>query len=287
MAIETSGPDGKPFVQQVELTPAGMLLAYGVTPETLHTGERVTLRAHPSRAGAGHIVLGLEITKSDGTVFPLHPLAVRDAAKIGGAGATGIAGTWLTESSGFVGLAGAAASWPLTDKARQIRLSADRKAMQQAMAECIPVGPPTLMAYPVVRTIAVDAASVLLDLDWMGARRVVQLDARAHPTEAEPTLLGHSLGRWEGGTLVVDTVGFAAHPEGMGFGTPSGRAKHVVERFALSAARTRLDYDVTVEDPEYFTAPVTYHTQWQYRPDLKPSGIPCDLETARRFLTGE
>jgi hypothetical protein len=37
-------------------------------------------------------------------------------------------------------------------------------------------------------------------------------------------------------------------------------------------------------DPEYLAAPVTHRSQWEYRPDLEPTGLECELDVARRFL---
>src|SRR5437660_525555 len=74
-------------------------------------------------------------------------------------------------------------------------------------------------------------ASNLVPLDVMSAERIVHLDQPKHPANVQPTLFGHSIGYWEGETLVVDTVGFAAHPEGYAFDRPSSATKHLVERF--------------------------------------------------------
>jgi hypothetical protein len=40
-----------------------------------------------------------------------------------------------------------------------------------------------------------------------------------------------------------------------------------------------------MEDPEYLAEPVIFGARWEYRPDLKPSGEPCDLGVARRYLS--
>jgi hypothetical protein len=40
-----------------------------------------------------------------------------------------------------------------------------------------------------------------------------------------------------------------------------------------------------LEDPDYLTAPASYSSEWDYRPDLMPSGIACDVDVARRFIT--
>ncbi len=108
-----------------------------------------------------------------------------------------------------------------------------------------------------------------------------------HPLDIEPSSLGHSVGRWHGTTLIADTVGFRAHAEGMGFSFPSSDAKHVVERFSLSGDGKSLDYEIDIEDSAYLTAPVTYRTQWDYRPGQVPANAACDPAAARRFLEQE
>jgi hypothetical protein len=140
------------------------------------------------------------------------------------------------------------------------------------------------MLYPHLIDIAVDERTAVLDLDWMGVRRVVHLDTAAHPMDLEPSPQGHSIGRWEGDALVIDTVGFAEHPEGIGFGLPSGLGKHLVERLALAADGRHLDYGIMAEDPEYLTEPIHAAASWEYSPDLDRSDAACDLEGARRYL---
>ena len=140
-----------------------------------------------------------------------------------------------------------------------------------------------LMVYPVATGVRIDSTTVVFDIDWIGSERIVHLGTE-HPQNLEPTLQGHSIGRWEGEVLVVDTVGFTAHAEGIGFAMPSSERKHLIERFALADDRRHLVYDVTIEDPVYLTEPVRYTAQWEYAPDLVPSGVECDLEIARRYL---
>ncbi|HLF09963.1 MAG TPA: hypothetical protein VJA26_02020, partial [Gammaproteobacteria bacterium] len=141
--------------------------------------------------------------------------------------------------------------------------------------------------YPVTSTIEVGADTVTFHVDWMSSERVVYLDGRGHPEGGERSLHGHSIGHWEGDTLVVDTAQFADHREGTTMGLPSGPGKHLVERFSLSEDRRHLRYEAVLEDPEYLAAPVVNSSEWDYRPDLQPTGLACDLEVARRFLTEE
>ena len=141
------------------------------------------------------------------------------------------------------------------------------------------------MPRPVI--VEVSDTAVTFRLDVMGAERVVHLDRTEHPARLEPSLHGHSIGHFEGDTLVVDTVGFAAHPDGYSFDLPSSASKHIVERFTLSDDRKHIEYEAVVEDPEYLAGPATHRAQWDYRPDQSPSNVPCDVESAGRFTLDE
>jgi hypothetical protein len=143
------------------------------------------------------------------------------------------------------------------------------------------------MLYPVASVVEVAKDVVRFHVDWMASERVVYLDGRGHPANGAPSLQGHSIGHWEGGTLVVDTVQFAEHKQGNSMNLPSGPRKHLVERFTLSEDRKHVRYATVLEDPDYLTAPVSYESEWDYRPDLTPSGLKCDLDVARRFLKEE
>jgi hypothetical protein len=285
MAIEIVGSDGRPVEQRIEAGPASNLVAVGMSADTVRIGDRVVVQARPNRAGPGRVVLGMLLTKSDGTALPLHVRAI-GATTAAAAEASTIAGTWVPQAAGFTRLATAASTWPLTDKGRAA-IADTREARIAARSECTPYGPPALMAVPSTTIVAVDDSKVTLQLDYMGVERVVHLDRPSHPADLQPTLLGHSIGRWEGDTLVVDTVGFTAHAEGYAFDLPSSAAKRIVERFTLNADRKHLDYEATVEDSEYLAEPVTHRSQWDYRPEQKPSGLPCDPESSRRFATNE
>ena len=285
MAIETEGADGARIEQEIEAGASSVLLPLGLTPDSVQIGDRVTVLASPNRRGAGRIVLGRVLTKADGTVLPLF-IGSQSVRAPSTARATSIEGTWFAPRPGFFGLNASRRSWQLTEKAQAALADFDGTA-DAAHASCIPVTTPTLMVYPVVTTIEVEDDAVVFNVDWMTSRRVVHLDGRGHPENGGRTLHGHSIGHWEGDTLVVDTALFAGHREGIAFGIPSGRGKHVVERFTLNADGRHLDYEVFLEDPEYLVEPVTYSSQWEYRPELEPTGLACDLDVAQRYLTEE
>ena len=282
--VEIIGPDGELTVQQIEAGPPSNLATLGMSADSINPGDRVVVRAKPNRAESGGVVLGWLLTKADGTEFPLHVRAV-GPTEPGTAEATSIAGTWVPQAVGFSGRARGPTSGPLPARARAA-VAETRAARVAARSECVPFGPPAIMSLPSTLIVEVGESAVTFTLDVMDVVRVVALD-RAPSADAEPTLLGHSVGRWEGDTLVVETTGFTAHPEGYAFDLPSSAEKRIVERFTLNADRKHLDYEATVEDPQYLAQTVSHRGQWDYRPEQKPSGLPCEPEVARRFATGE
>jgi hypothetical protein len=83
-----------------------------------------------------------------------------------------------------------------------------------------------------------------------GLTRTVHLNLTAHPAKIAPSRAGHSIGRWDGDTLVVDTIGFL--PGSIAGTLPHSSKLHVIERFTLNQATLELTRDIVVEDPEYF-----------------------------------
>lgn len=282
LTVRASGAERGEVDQQIEAGASSVLLPLGLTQGAVTIGERVIVRGNPSRKGAGGTVLGLELVKEDGSVLPLNIRSTARRVAPEHATATSIAGTWLPPRERFFAYTGARPNWPFTEEGR--KASAGYDTHNSAYKDCIPVTTPTLMLYPVVTVIENAGDVVKLRSDWMLSERSVYVDGRGHPVNGTPTLHGHSIGRWEGEALVVDTMQFASHSEGNNLGLPSSTRKHVVERFSLSDDRTRLVYEVTLEDPDYLIAPVTHRSEWDFRPDLAPTGMACDLDAARRFL---
>jgi hypothetical protein len=282
IALRIRHADGTAVEQQIEAGPSSTMQPLGLRADSVRVGEVVTVRANPLKEGvSGHIVLGRELIKADGTVLPLH-LGPETAHASPTAAASSLAGTWYQQ--GFFSFYLSANQWPVNDRARAAIGNYDFK--QTTQKDCIPFPPPMLMLYPVATMIEVARDIVKLHVDWMSSERVIYLDGRPHPAGGERTLLGHSVGHWEGDTLVVDTAQFADHKEGNVL-VPSGARKHLTERFSLGTDHRHLEYEFTLEDPDVFVAPLRFKAEWDYRPDLKPTRIACDPAVGRRFLTGE
>jgi hypothetical protein len=83
-----------------------------------------------------------------------------------------------------------------------------------------------------------------------GLTRTVHMDLAEHPAGVAPSRTGHSIGRWDGDTLVVDTVGF--EPGSLAGAVPHGTELRIVERFTLDPATLALRREYVATDPIHF-----------------------------------
>ncbi len=281
LTLEVKKADGSIAPMEIEAGAASVLNPLGFTKDSVKVGDAVTITGNPSRNNADRSVLGKDLYKSDGAYIPLN-IASRSVYAGKEAAATSIAGTWFSPRTEFNAFLGGARNWSVTEKGKAAMSVADPKATTQK--DCIPIGAPALMFYPVADTITVQPGRVVMKVDWLDSERIVYLDGRKHPPAAQTSLHGHSVGHWEGKTLVVETTNFSEHPMGLSASLPGSTQKKLTERFALSADGKNLVYSGVVEDPVYLAKPVEWSGQWVYRPNMPHSNEKCDLEVARKFL---
>ncbi len=99
---------------------------------------------------------------------------------------------------------------------------------------------------------------------WPGGGPGVYLN-RQHSENPKPSWFGESVGHYENGELVVDTVGFVEHQYSFvdNYRTPHTRDLHVVERWKIIDGGNTVEATVTVEDPGAFNAPWSGRARWQ------------------------
>jgi hypothetical protein len=286
--IETTDADGKPVRQQVEAQPISSLQTMGLTKEMLAPGSTLVLRANPSRRDPAGRLRGLDVTTSDGVIHPLVLTGRSSAPPVAERAADSLAGRWAVSPPALRAVAREMAAWPVTEAARAA-LEKVRGGAIESQAGCPRYPPPMLDDLPSVREVSIGEKEVRIRFDTGGveAVRTIHLDRSDHPADVEPSRLGHSIGRWSGETLVVDTVAFTPDLRGISaIGIPSGPSKRMTERFTLAADRLSLRRETTLEDPDYLSAAVSYVMVWDHRPDLDFSSAlqSCDPEIANRFL---
>ena len=127
---------------------------------------------------------------------------------------------------------------------------------------CLPsnVPTPTGAGSPFVVKVLHEPKLVVLLLEGPPGFRQIFLDGRGHPADPNPTWLGHSIGKWEGDTLVVDTVGYNDQSWLLN-GLPHTEMLHIVERFQRPDFG-HLNVHVTYEDPGTLMKSVVRSAVW-------------------------
>jgi hypothetical protein len=122
--------------------------------------------------------------------------------------------------------------------------------------------------------------------------RRIYTDGRKHPPDLDPTWLGHSVGHWEGDTLVVDTIGtngrsapingYVANAVHSKTDTaprlPVSEQLHLTERIRVVGGGEYLEDEITIDDPKTYKRPFTVKHYWQRRSDLEVFEYFCDDE---------
>jgi len=143
---------------------------------------------------------------------------------------------------------------------------------------CLPEGVPRVFAMPPPFEIVQAPGRIYMFFQSLQnpLPRYIYTDGRAHPEGYPITAMGHSIGRWDGDTLVVDTVSIDDVTWMDDKGTPHSDALHVVERIRRVAQDT-LEIEFRFEDPKAFTKPwiakkvYKLTPDWQYIP-----GFTCE-----------
>jgi hypothetical protein len=141
---------------------------------------------------------------------------------------------------------------PLGEKLFKARQA--NQGIEDPEARCLPTGVPRRDPYPSKILQMPDLVVILFEGNIHSYRQIF-LDGRGHPNDLDPTWYGHSIGKWEGDELVVDTIGFNGFTwlDLAGHGTSD--KLHVIERYSRPDLG-HLKLDITIEDPVMFTKPV-------------------------------
>jgi hypothetical protein len=177
---------------------------------------------------------------------------------------------------------------PLLPEAKQLmdsRMSAD-----DPEANCLPTGVPRIAPYPwrIVQTPAFKKATHLYFLfeGNIHSYRQIFMDGRKHPEDPDPTWYGHSIGRWEGDTLVIDTVGFNDKFWFDFRGHPHTEKLHTIERWTRTDLGTLVN-ETTIDDPGAYSKPFTVRFTARLRPNEELMEYICqENEQDTKHLVG-
>lgn len=268
----------------IETDPTPVMSRSGWTRDSFAPGEAVAVRLNPDRRSDRRHGILLSIDTPDGASLASWNTTSDDTHAGPAASAASLDGVWQGERSSLKNFVIQMGEQPLTASGAAAKLAFTPEL--SPTLECITWPTPFILSsYLYLSKLELGDAVITFRNEFYGTERAIFMDGRAHPPDIERTLQGHSIGWWEDGMLVVDTVGFADHrsPYGSGTGIPSGAAKHVVERYRLSADGSRAFIEILLEDPEFLAAPVTATFVWRYSPHFEMLTLDCDREVATRF----
>ena len=283
--FDVVGADGKVIAMKCETRGATVLRRSGWSPEIFVKGTSIKISGHPHRTDPTACTVE---TMTLGDKPTLERYQQLSDAKSGerakrpfrlANGKPNLAGDWAQEQQvlasppggrgGLVPISQAAAiragKVPMPDGPAgwfppPVKLTAAGQAAQEALRKRPTAENPRLSCQPT--SILFDwvfdgaigritqSANVIKMEYGVGLTRNIQMNMTAHPNNIKPSRAGHSIGRWDGDTLVVDTVGFL--PGSLAGNLPHSDKLHVVERFTLNPTTLELTRDIVAEDPLYF-----------------------------------
>jgi hypothetical protein len=269
---------------EVECSPPSILGRLGLSANSIHAGDVVTVTGKPARDPGTKALLPNLIKRGDAVLFErkgeLAQLAQVGAPPPIGVKSMGLEGVWATHLSLKLEKVLDGDNIALTAKGKSAYKHFDEKTMHPG-TQCVPSPAPFLMITPDLKRVTRGAGVILIDGEFDNAQRIIHMDMSNHEG-ATPSIQGHSIGHWEGGSLLIDTRLFAPDVMGNGYGVPSGASKHMIERLTPSADGTTLIYHFEVTDPEFLVHPLQGDIEWEYRPNSTYAPPKCDPENAKR-----
>jgi hypothetical protein len=138
--------------------------------------------------------------------------------------------------------------------AQKVLEAFNRRGIDDPTGECLPAGIPRSVMLGLFPQQFVQTPTQLVILyEYMSTFRVIPFGT-SHPDDLFPSYMGNSVAHWDGDTLVVDVIGFNDKTWLAGTGTFHSDALHIVERYTR-VSKDRIDYEVTMEDPNVLTKP--------------------------------
>ena len=215
-------------------------------------------------------------------------------------GGSTIPGSWEEANRGFgVGGSGRDASAPAlpssndrvgggppynAEAAKKVMESYKMRGIDDPTARCLPPGIPranTLGLFPIQIVQTPKTVALLFEQStWFHS---VPVDGRGHRKQ-DPTWFGDSVGRWEGDTLVIDSVNFNGYTRMDTVGHPHSDQLHLIQRFTRTD-RGHMRYEVIVDDPKTYTKTWKNTRTFILRPDWELIEYSCE-ENNRDFTEG-
>ena len=155
-----------------------------------------------------------------------------------------------------------------------LKVTLERLSKDDPEALCLPTGVPRQAPYP-WRILQTPTHMFFLFEGNIHSYRQIFMDGRPHPKDPDPTWYGHSVGRFDGDTLVIDTVGFNDRFWFDFAGHPHTEKLHTIERYRRPEFG-KLLYEVIIDDPGAYTRPFTLYGEHTYESDTELMEYICN-----------
>jgi len=158
--------------------------------------------------------------------------------------------------------------------AKKVLEAYNRRGIDDPTSRCLPAGIPrtvTLGLFP--QQFVQTPTQIIMLYEYMNVFRVIPFTSK-HPDDIIPSYLGNGIARWEGDTLVVDSIGYNDQTWLAGTGTFHTDALHTVERFTR-VDKDRINYEITMEDPNVLTKPWTLQSSLMLREGTRLEEYTC------------
>jgi hypothetical protein len=286
--LDVVGPDGKLIAMRCEMRAATLLRRSGWSQEMFVVGAQATVfgfghRDDPAACYLEDITIGDAPKRNRNDQFE-HTTSIdlSTRPKRLPSGEPNITGDWAQEQYVIAvppsgggnlvpkSLIAAVESGQLAMKdvspsgwgPRPVTYTARGKAEADAFQTWSPADNPRLRCRPTsiifdwvfdgaINRITQEKDRIVINYGLYSFERIVHMNMAQHPAGIAPSYAGHSIGRWDGDVLVVDTVGF--EPGVLAAPVKHSDQLHIVERYSLDAEKWLLRRDFVAEDPVYFT----------------------------------
>ncbi len=183
--------------------------------------------------------------------------------------------TFIPTAAGFW-MAKPPEQYPLTEKARMAAVNWNvYDPDDNHVLRCIPPGMPSTMGSPHPMEFIQLPDAIEVHNEEFDVVRTIHMTAGSVPGDAPFSPLGYSIGRWEGDTLLVTTNRIDT-PYFNRAGVPLSPAAEVKESFTVDAENGRLEYAMTVTDPENLAEPFTQELTWFWNKLVQVQQYQCD-----------
>ena len=278
---------GRQVIWDVECHSVSVLIRSNVSLKALQIGDKVKVAGNPSKASPTRLFgtnlltpSGIELVMAPNTQprWQVHAPAFSSFTAGDATGqppTKGLFKVWGTsfEDPETAPTALWSAVMPLTAAARKA-LAAWDPVHGSVARGCTPKGMPTIMEQPYAMQFEDHGATIVLRIEEYDTVRTTHMGANA-ASPPQKSLLGYSVGRWDGESLVVSTHAIS-WPYITSGGLPQGPASRLEERFTPAADGKRLSYTLTITDPDTFTMPAVLKRAWVW----------WDKERVRKYACG-